>query len=439
MSSRQSVRQRLLIRGFEFIREVARMEIVFFVNEFPPYMVGGLGTYAEYVTREFVKMGHDVTVFSTHVKGAPTRDVYKGVEVHRPIVSNVNLGLLLPMFIPEEVRQWSEGGQKHFAEIMLYNMLSASKLVNDLVRAQSRKIDLVVSHDWLGSIGGVLASNGLNKPLVFHIHSTEEGRSGDGSDTIKRLERIAAGQAERVVTVSYAMRDHLVSLGYDERKIRVVYNGIDVDRYNPERISLEERQRVRQGLGIGKDEWMILFVGRLTWVKGADTLLHAMPEIIRQVPKAKLVIIGVGDQQDLLKHDVVKLGLQNNVILKYEFLTEEEKMKYYAASDVCVFPSKYEPFGIVCTEAMAFKKPVIVGARGVSGLREQVIATGPSQCGFHINPFDPSDIAKFVTALLEDEELRERCGENARKRVLEEFTWGKVANDTIKVYEEVVT
>ena len=73
------------------------MDIVFFVYEFPPYVVGGLGTYAEYITREIVKMGHDVTLFAMHTKDAPTRDIYKGVEVHRPIVENINVSLLLPL------------------------------------------------------------------------------------------------------------------------------------------------------------------------------------------------------------------------------------------------------------------------------------------------------------------------------------------------------
>ena len=415
------------------------MEIVFFVYEFPPYLVGGLGTYAEYMTREFVKMGHDVTVFSMHIKEAPTRDVYKGVEVHRPIVKNINISLLLPMFIPVEVRRWSESGRKYFGDIFLYNVLSASKLVNDLVRTENRKIDLIVSHDWLGSVGGILSSKGLNKPLVFHVHSTEQGRSGNGSETIKRLERIAAEHAERIVTVSYAMRDHLARLGYEERKIRVVYNGIDAEKYSPTRVPPEEIRRVRKSIGISSDEFMILFVGRLNWVKGADTLVQSMPEILSRVPKAKLLIIGVGDQQELLKYEVSRLGIEDKVILKYEFLPEEEKIKFYAASDVCVFPSKYEPFGIVCTEAMSMGKPVVVGARDVSGFREQVVPSGPNQCGFHINPYDPSDIAKFVCILLEDERLRRKCGENARKRVLELFTWRKVAENTIRVYNEIIS
>ncbi|KYH40131.1 MAG: glycosyl transferase family 1 [Candidatus Bathyarchaeota archaeon B63] len=414
------------------------MEIVFFVYEFPPYIVGGLGTYAEYVTRELVKMGHDVTVFSMHIKDSPTRDVYGGVEVHRPIVENMSLSLLLPMFIPEEVRRWSKGSQKYFGDIFLYNVLSASKLVNYLVRSEKRSVDLIVSHDWLGSVGGLLSSRGLNKPLVFHMHSTEQGRSGDGSETIKRLERLTAEHAERIVTVSYAMRDHLVRLGYEEKKIRVVYNGIDAEKYSPERVSEEERLSLREKLGVSPDELMILFIGRLSWVKGADVLVQSMPDILRSVPEAKLVIVGVGDQQELLKYEASRLRIEDKVILIHKFLPEWEKIKFYAAADVCVFPSKYEPFGIVCTEAMSMGKPVVVGARNISGLREQVVPSGPHQCGFHINPYDPCDIAKFVILLLEDEDLRRRCGENARRRVLGLFTWERVAENTIRVYREVV-
>jgi len=414
------------------------MEIIFFAYEYPPYIVGGLGTYAEYLTRWLVRMGHDVTVFSMHTKNAPTRDVYMGVEVHRPIVENINISLLLPMFIPEEIQRWSEEGRKFFGDIFLYNVLSASKLVNDLVRNEGRKVDLLASHDWLGSIGGMLASKGLNKPLVFHIHSTEHGRTGNGSETIKRLERLAAEHASKVITVSYAMRDHLISLGYDERKIHVVYNGVDAEKYDPDKVSREDVVNVRKSLGIGEDEYMILFIGRLTWVKGVDTLILAMPEILSKVPNAKLVVVGVGEQEELLKNEVQRLKLEGKVIFKNEFIPEDLRIKYYAAADVCVFPSKYEPFGIVCAEAMSMGKPVVVGARGVSGMREQVIPSGPNQCGFHINPYDPSDIAKFVIVLLEDEDLRKKCGRNARKRVLEEFTWKNVAENTLRVYDEAL-
>ena len=88
------------------------MELAYFVYEFPPYIVGGLGTYAEYMSRELIKIGHDVTVFSMPSDSSPTRDVYKGVEVHRPIRESRDLGLLLPLFTPQEIQTWSRDGQK---------------------------------------------------------------------------------------------------------------------------------------------------------------------------------------------------------------------------------------------------------------------------------------------------------------------------------------
>jgi glycosyltransferase involved in cell wall biosynthesis len=372
-----------------------------------------------------------------HNRGAPTRDLFNGIEIHRPIVENMDISLLLPMFLPEEIQRWPRGSQNYFGDVFLYNVLSASKLINDLVRMENRSIDVLVSHDWLGSIGGILASNGLGRPLIFHIHSTEQGRAGNGSVTIKRLEKLAGDYADRIITVSYAMRDHLISLGYNEEKIRVVYNGIDVEKYNPKRFHPHDVQATRRSLGISDDEFMIFFVGRLTWVKGADTLIQSLPQILTRFPNTKMVIVGCGDQEKMLSIEVARLGLTDNVIFQFEFIPEDDKIRYYAAADVCVFPSKYEPFGIVCTEAMAMGKPVVVGAQGVSGFREQIIPNGPNQCGFHVNPYDPNDIAKFIITLLEQEPLRRQLGENARKRAVQMFTWQRVAKNTLMIYNEV--
>lgn len=372
-----------------------------------------------------------------HNKGAPTRDLFNGIEIHRPIVENMDISLLLPMFLPEEIQRWPRGSQNYFGDVFLYNVLSASKLINDLVRMKNRSIDVLISHDWLGSIGGILASKGLGRPLIFHIHSTEQGRAGNGSETIKRLEKLTGDYADRIITVSYAMRDHLISLGYNEEKIRVVYNGIDIEKYNPKRFHPQDVQATRHNLGIHDDEFMLFFVGRLTWVKGADTLIQSLPQVLAHFPNTKLVIVGCGDQEKMLRMEVTRLGLTNNVILKYEFIPEDEKIRYYAAADVCVFPSKYEPFGIVCTEAMAMGKPVVVGAQGVSGFREQIVPTGSNQCGFHVNPYDSNDIAKFIITLLDQQPLRRQLGENARKRAIEMFTWQQVAKNTLMIYEEV--
>ncbi|RLG38027.1 MAG: glycosyltransferase family 1 protein [Candidatus Alkanophagales archaeon] len=410
------------------------MEVVYFVDEFPPFFRGGLGTYAMEMTRKLMELGHSVTVFSRNVDRASTRGLWDGIEVHRPVL--VDLAKILPFIVPADVRNWPPEGRQFFAETLCYNILSASKLVNVLVEQEKRDFDVIVSHDWLSAPAGMIASEILKRPFIFHIHSTEQGRAGDGSTTIKVIEKLAGEFATIIVTVSYAVRDELVKLGYDESKIRVVYNGIDPTKYDPARVEKDKVSGLRAHLGIGDNELMILFVGRLTWVKGADSLLRAMPTILREVPNAKLVILGVGEQEGLLKHLISSLQLADSVVLENRYVSEAERILFYAACDVAVFPSRYEPFGIVCTEAMAMAKPVVVGARGTSGLREQVVPSGDDVCGAHINPDDPNDIAKFAALILKDEGLRRKMGQNARKRVLSQFTWDKAARDTINIYEE---
>jgi len=103
-----------------------------------------------------------------------------------------------------------------------------------------------------------------------------------------------------------------------------------------------------------------------------------------------------------------------------------------------VLPSLYEPFGIVCTEAMSMAKPVIVGARGTNGMREQIIPNGEKQCGIHINPFSPDDIAWGIKQVLESKEKGTWMGKNGQERVIEEFSWNVATNRTLNIYKEFV-
>ena len=412
------------------------MNILYLPYEFPPFFVGGLGTYAFEMARRFARMGHSVTVFSMNPGDAITRDLFEGVEVHRPLLADVVD--LLPLIVPEDVKRWPLEGQNYFAEVFMYNILSATKAANLLVRTDKRTFDLIVAHDWLGAIGGIVCKKVLNKPLVFHFHSTEQGRTRNGSPTIKSLEMLAGKTADIIVTVSYAMRDELVGLGYNEKKIRVVPNGVDEEKYDPKsnKFSPEKVRAFREKIGVRGDP-MILFVGRLAWVKGADILVRAMPMILKEVPNAKLVILGKGDQEDIIKHLVASMALEKNVVCRFEYVNEDERLLHYAACDLAIFPSKYEPFGIVCTEAMSMGKPVIVGATGTSGLREQVVSSGPERCGSHINPYDPYDIAKFAIEMLKNEKLRKGLGTNARERVIQKYTLDMVAEETIQIYKKV--
>lgn len=414
------------------------MRIGFFVWEYPPILVGGLGTYAQYITREFIELGHDVSVFTLNSGNLKTKEIIGGVEIHRPLIADASN--VFPLFVEEDLRRWGTR-IKFFSDLFAYNMLSAAKFVNECVRKEEVNFDLVCVHDWLSGIAGMLIKNELkNMPLVFHVHSTEWGRSGGGgSHVITHIEDTAAQVADRIITVSYAMKEDLARHGWGEKNIHVVWNGVDPERYNPEKTDKEKVRKLREKYGIQEDEQMMLFVGRLTWVKGVRNLLQALPLILNEFPKVKLVILGGGEEQKDLMGMAERLGVKDKVIYRFEFVPEDERILHYAASDLCIFPSIYEPFGIVSLEAMAMEKPIVIGAKGVVGFREQVIPSGPEQCGIHINGENPTDIAWGAKAILKEPHKAKEYGKNGRKRVIKYFTWKIVAEQTIKIYKDLIS
>jgi glycosyltransferase involved in cell wall biosynthesis len=247
-----------------------------------------------------------------------------------------------------------------------------------------------------------------------------------------------AEKSDRVITVSNAMQEDLTRHGWPTQKINVVWNGVDPNVYNPVNIKKEEIEALRARYGVPKDWTMLLFVGRLTWVKGVKNLVQAMPQVLSEYPNTKLVILGKGEEQDDILQLAERLNIQKNIACRFDFVPEPERILHYAAADVCVFPSVYEPFGIVSLEAMSMEKPCIVGARGTVGFKEQIISTGANQNGVHVNSEDPADIAWGIRATLKDPNKAKNWGENGRKHVLDYFTWQKVAEQTAKIYQSLI-
>jgi glycogen(starch) synthase len=411
------------------------MKIVHFSWEYPPVIYGGLGTFATEITKKQIELGHEVTVFTLNRDNAlSTSDQINKVVVYRP----KTLDFSKPFYLcsDHELRSWGPYF-KFFADVLSYNIISASQLVNSLARKNGRSFDIIDAHDWLGIMAGMVTKKELNIPLIFHVHSTEVGRSiGRGSHTIKDIEFEGGQVADCVITVSNAMADELLKLGFPPDKIRPCWNGVDPVKYDPARFSDDDRHALRRSYNVQDNETLLFFIGRLVTVKGADKLIRAMPLVLKDFPQVKLLILGIGDMEHELRSLVDELGIRNNVIIKTEFVNEEERIRHYAAADLVVLPSLYEPFGIVCTEAMAMAKPTVVGARGTNGMREQVIPSGDKQCGVHINPFEPKDIAWGIIQVLQLQDKGMQWGKNARQRVLAEFSWDAVSKRTIKIYNE---
>jgi len=319
------------------------------------------------------------------------------------------------------------------SRVVTFNSAAASIIAGRILRGD--RYDVVVFNDWLCAIAGVTVSGLGRAPTVYHVHSTEWGRGmGKGSRTVSEIERSGAEFASSIITVSHAMREDLRLHGWPGDKIHVVWNGVDPDVYDPSKVSSSDRDELRARYGIGPDDFMILYVGRLVPVKGVRELVVAMPHVLNEYPRAKLVILGRGDLEWDIKRLIGDLGLEGKAILRNEFVQERERILHYAAADVCVFPSTYEPFGIVSLEAMSMERPVVVGARGVVGFREQVIPSGDSQCGIHVDGSNPLDIAWGLKEVLRDPERARWIGRNGRRRVLEEFTWRRTAEKTLAIY-----
>lgn len=412
------------------------MRVGFFVWEYPPRLIGGLGTYSEYLAHEFVEIGHDVSIFTLNSGNLKTREILRGVEVHRPLIADASN--VFPFFVVDDLKKWGTN-IRLFNDIFIYNILSATKLLNELIKKENYHFDVVCVHDWLSSIAGLVIKNESNIPVVFHTHSTEWGRSGGhGSEVVSHLESAMAIRADKIITVSYAMQQDLIRHGWPQSKTNVVWNGVDPQRYDPHKVHKKDIERIRELYNVPKDWNMLLFVGRLTWVKSVTNLLQAIPIVLKDHPDTKLVILGKGEEQADIVQTAERLGIENNIVYRFDFIPEDERILHYAASDVCVFPSVYEPFGIVSLEAMAMEKPLVVGAKGTVGFKEQVISSGSDQTGVHINGGDPGDIAWGIKETLKNPEKARNWGENGRKRVMDYFTWEKVARVTTKIYESLI-
>jgi len=242
-----------------------------------------------------------------------------------------------------------------------------------------------------------------------------------------------------VVTVSLAMRNELASLGFEDGKISVCWNGVDAEKYSQAKVPKEKVMEVRERYGVKDDEVMMLYVGRLITVKGPVPLLLSMEKVCSEFPNVKLVVVGRGELECCLMEVATTQNLHGKVKFRFEFLSEEERIQHYAACDLAVFPSVYEPFGIVCLEAMSMGKPVVVGASGTNGFKEQVIPSGDQQCGIHVDGGNPADIAWGVVEALRSRERMDEWGRNGRNRVLEHFTIEQVAERTLKIYSNLLS
>ena len=387
------------------------MKILMLTWEYPPRVVGGISRVVYDLSRTLLKDGHEVTVVTYKEGDAPEFEDDKGVKVYR--VDNY-------MINPNNFIDW----------IMQLNFNMVAK-VNELI-AKGEKFDVIHAHDWLVAYAAKTLKNSYDLPLVSTIHATEAGRNGGIHDEVQRYindtEWMLTYESSEVIVNSKFMKNDLQRLfGLPYEKINVVANGINSTAYSGVEKDYDFRRQYA-----ADNEKIILFMGRLVYEKGVQHLISAMPKILENYHDAKLVIAGKGGMLDELKAQVEAMGLGQKVYFT-GYLNAKQVSKMYKCADISVFPSTYEPFGIVALEAMLAGVPTVVS--DVGGLNE-IVEHGVD--GMKSYAGNPNSLADSILELLFNPQLCESISKKAKTKVKNEYSWTKIAQDTHFIYQKAI-
>lgn len=401
------------------------MKAMLLSNEFPPDIYGGAGVHIDYLTRELRKLIEvDVRCYGSHELQEPGFNV-KGYGIDESMYGRTDPKL-------KSIFQSFERGIRWNAEPV--------------------DADVVHCHTWYSHFGGILAKLTYGIPLVVTTHSLEPHRPwkreqlGHGYEASCWVERTAMEMADCIIAVSNGMKDDVLSLfNVSEEKVRVVYNGIDTDEYQPvaSKAALDK-------YGINPDMPYVLFVGRITRQKGIIHLVNAIEQIR---PDVQVVLCaGAPDTPEIAAE--METGVRAvqekraHVVWIQEMVDHKTVIELYTHAAVFCCPSIYEPFGIINLEAMACGTAVVASA--VGGIKEVVVhgETGllvPID-QYQESPYEPkdperfsSDLADGINQLMEDESLRTQMGVAGRARAVQTFSWKSIAQETATLYESLLS
>ncbi|KJS01384.1 MAG: glycosyl transferase family 1 [Peptococcaceae bacterium BRH_c4a] len=386
----------------------SKMRVIMLSWEYPPRTVGGLGRHVYDLSRALSQLGIEVHVFTCPARGEPLYAVDDtGVCVHRVDQKELQAADFL---------EWLKCLNSGMVRLVEETGLSGGYY------------SLVHAHDWLvrDAARDIAEKSGL--PLVVTIHATEYGRNRgiftDLQSQIHGAERDLVSRADGLICCSqYMAREVLRLFGEAPGGIRIIPNGVDVKNL------VVKYEAVEQMTGRCPK---IMFLGRLVPEKGVQVLIEALPMIKGKHPGAVLTVAGKGPYEEDLRNLAHRLGVSDSVDF-IGFVNDEGRNRLLAESSVAVFPSTYEPFGIVALEAMAAGIPVVVSETG--GLAE-IISHGID--GIKVPPGRADILARYVTEILDDPRHAENLRKNAYNKVLGQYSWKQIASDTARVYLDVV-
>lgn len=387
------------------------MKILVLTWEFPPRIVGGIARHVAELYPEVVKQGHEVHLITPEFGHAPMYEVVEGIKVHRIPVANGN-----------DFFHW------------VANMNQSMGVHGGKLILEDGQFDIIHAHDWVVGDAAISLKHHFKVPLMVTIHATEAGRNnGIYTDTqryINGKEKLLAYEAWRIIVCTdYMRREVERALHSPWGKIDVIYNGIRPEKkQHHEKFHRHDfrRQFAEDG------EKIVYYVGRMTYEKGVSVLLNAAPKVLSEMGGyVKFVIIG-GGKSDHLKKQAWDLGISHKCYFT-GFITDEYLDKFQTIADCAVFPSLYEPFGIVALESFAARVPVVVS--NTCGLPEVVKHT---KTGIVTHTNNPESLAWGILEVLKNPGYQQWLIDNAYEDLDRRFNWAKLAQQTEDVYQRVV-
>ncbi len=354
------------------------------------------------LAQRFLKMGHQVTIFSREIK-----EQIEGVEVKKIDFLFDNIPF-----------------SRHFG----FATKCGSKI---------QEYDVVHTQYHPGIFVGNFVRFMKDLPHIFTYHGFAPIRIWNNpKQKIKMIDHkfgtyfaLRLG-VDRIITVSNYLKKELIkSYRTPEKKIHAIYNGVDTKRFNPK----VDGGIIRDRYEIGSAP-LVLYVGRLAPYKGIHFLIKAIPHILKEVPNAKFLIAG-SDRFEAIKISelIPNVRIRNKLIFT-GYVPDEDIPRIYAACDVFCYPSLWEGFGLTPAEAQACGRPAV--AFDHCAIPEVIENKGT---GILVKPGKYRELASAISFLLNNEKERGQMGRKGIERVRRLFSWDSAAKNSIIVYEKAIT
>lgn len=359
---------------------------------------GGIARYVVELAERFVRE-HEV-----HLLTSRYEDTVEGLIVHenkipwKPISLQVASNALLNISRISALKN---------AGVDVVNSQGAEALNSDVVTMQSCQ-------------KAAVRKFGSDRGITYSLLKSLEPRN----NVVLAIEKHVLNHSKKIIAISQSVKKEIIeNYRIPEEKIDVIYSGVNLSEFNPGN-RREYRNLIRQKHGIESTDFILMFSGWEFKRKGLQYIIEALPSMENNV---KLLAVGGADKTSY-ENLATKLEVRDRTI----FVGHQKNIsEYYAASDVFVFPTSYEPFGLVITEAMASGLPVVTTK--TAGAAE-LITDGVD--GMLLNsPYDSSEVAEKVNYILNNN-LGDKMGSKARKTA-EKYSWDNVAEKTLEVYKSV--